>query len=710
MATVLICEKPSQAKAVAAAFGGKKQGDCFVIPPCNPFPKGGSIFAASGHLFELKKPEDYDAAYKRWRLEDLPIIPPQFEHKLIYGKGKIFNPIKKALKDPSTEHIVIACDPGREGAYIGYEIVFMSGVKNKPISYLWSSSLTKKALQKAAQQLKTKEETLPFYHEAFARATSDYLLGINLSRLYSLHIQRKLKQPKQFGVFSIGRVKTPVVKLCVDREREIENFEVKPFWEVIGTFEKQDGRTYAGKWYEDKETRLFDKEKAEALADACKGQPAQVVDRSETEKNYRPPQLMNLADMQDLAERRFKFPPKKTLEVLEQLYLSGYVSYPRTSSRHVTREEAREFPAMLDHLSKQKEYASFFPVPKSSIMDDTRFVNEKKVDDHYALIPTDQPLNGAKVSNDEKKIYDLIAKSLIAAHYDDQVKKHVNIVTAVNNQFMFSTKGTRVIQEGWKVIYPNHKEADGEEEEQNIPDVQKHESVNGKSFDLKAGETKPPKRFTQGSLIKHMEKLGLGTKATRSGIVHDLVQKSFLDIAKSKVYATKKSFIVTDSIGDHILNTPETTAKWEAYLEKVGKGEKAAEPFVERAKQLVSKTMNDVTEIESTWDFSQYESAYVEDQSIGACPLCGKGVTEKKSKKGKFYGCEGYRDGCRFTAPGKILGKNITKTNMKKLLEKGKTNTIKGFKKDSKTFDAALVWDAGQSKVVFETVKSKKHD
>jgi len=697
---VLICEKAQQAQAVAKAFGGTKKGNYFSIPSCQAFPRGALIYFASGHLLEFKKPDEISETMKQWKLDSLPFLPRRIAQKVSKSKSSSFNAIKHALSTAS--EIIISTDPAREGALIGYELVYYTRNENKPIHYLWSSSLTKQALQKAALNLKSKEETLPLYEEAKARAESDYHIGMNLSRLYTLLIQSRLTHmaAKKMGAFSVGRIQLPVTKMCVDREKEIQQFESKPFWEVKATFRTATGESYEGKWIKKKESRIFENEQAEHIKRLCESKKGLIYKKDVQEKNIQSSQFMNLSDLQILAEKKLKMTPKQTLATLQELYLKGVVSYPRTSTNHVTSDEAALFPKTLEHLSDREEYKHLFPVPISDISRNKRYVDASKVDDHYALIPTEKPLKEETVNDTENRLYDLIAKNFIAAHYDVHKRELTQFVTLVEKE-MFHTVGSVTLDEGWKKVY-GKGENDEEEKEQDLPVVNENEAVATDGIEVKESKTKPPQRYTQGGLIRLMKQKKLGTEATRSGIIDTILTREYISLEKGKVIATPKAFILVEAVGNHLLTEPDLTAKWEAYLELIGKGKKPPAPFVDKTKELITQTIQSAQQKANEWNFSSLEGNYLDTKSLGKCPLCGEGVVEKKSKKSTFFGCEGYgKTKCSFTLSNKVLGKSIPKAQITKLLDKGKTNKIRGFKKDDKTFDAYLEWNSEKGKIQF---------
>lgn len=703
---------------LAAPFKSKKSQGYIEVAPHSLFPKGAYFTWAVGHICELLPPEEYNPSWKKWRIDTLPIIPEHFSYRVMRSKSKQYTIIKNLLRKPEVTEIIHAGDAGREGELIIRNIIEITKV-SKPIKRLWISSLTEKAVKEGFQNLLFEQDTRNLYYEAKARACADWIVGMNASRVYTL----LLKEKGVSDVFSAGRVQTPTLALIVKREKEIANFKSQAFWEVFANFE-MNGKQYEGKWMKDNESRLSSKEMAEKIAAFCKDKPAEVVEVETERKEYQPPLLFNLSSLQATANKAYKFSPKKTLDVAQSLYTKGIISYPRSDSSYITKGEAQTIPEIFSKLEKWDEYKGYFPTPVASILNNSRYVNEKKVTDHYAIIPTDQVPNPAKLSGDEQKIYDLIVKRLIAAHYKPAIFDYTTVKTLVDGRAEFITKGKVKLQDGWrKVLF----QEDSKDDDVILPPLEKAEAgIVEKSF-TKEGKTQPPKRYTEGQLItlmktagKHidndeLEKVlakteGLGTEATRAGIITMLKDRNYIKVEKNQVFATEKGILLIDVIGDRILASPEMTAKWEQRLHEIGKGQAAPASFMMQTKKLSQKIVDDAKEQSGVWDLSHVNIETISSQKssynkkeigtvVGTCKKCGGDVINK----GKFYGCANYKkSNCQFTISGRILGKTISKTNVQKLLSANKTNLIKGFKKANKTFDAYLILNEQTGKIEFE--------
>jgi DNA topoisomerase III len=711
---LIIAEKPDQGSTLASVFKSKKQSGYIEISPNEIFPNGAFVTWAIGHLCELAAPEKYDESYKKWSLQTLPITPEQYQYEVVKNKQKQFDIIYKLVHHPSVTEIIHAGDAGREGELIVRNILRLTK-SQKPMKRLWISSLTANSIKEGFKNLLTEQETRNLYFEAYTRACSDWLVGMNASRLYSL-----LLQQKGFSdVFSVGRVQTPTLALIVKRELEIEQFVSDPFWEVEANFIVGKSK-YTGKWEKDSNSRIESKEMAEKIAAFCEKKDSVISDVQAEKKEYLPPYLYNLSALQTEANKRFKMSPKNTLDTLQKLYQKGNISYPRSDSRFVTPEEAKTFPTILQKFSKLEDYAEYFPLPIQSIQDNSRYVNEKKVTDHYAIIPTEQIPNIARLQTEEKQLYDLIVRSLIAAHYDKSISEYTTISTLVDGRATFISKGKVQLQEGWKkVISPKDSE-----KETVLPRLQIGDEGRVDKVKVKESKTQPPKRYTEGQLIsvmktagkhlddKELEKVllkteGLGTEATRAGIITMLKDRNYIQVQKNLVYATAKAKILITAVGNQILASPEMTAKWEQRLRDISEGSASPKQFMEQTKKMVLHLIDNSQQDSMTWEFTtdiqnEFEPRKFKGSKaitkLGKCKKCDGHVVDK----GSFYGCTNYKSkNCSFTISKKILDKTITQKHVKSLLGTGMTEMIEGFKGKDKTFNAMLTWDNGQQKIQF---------
>lgn len=728
---LILAEKPDAAKKMAAAFKYKSHDGYFEIEKCDTFKEGAYVIFAIGHLCELMFPESYDKKWKIWNLNTLPIIPDPFKYQVSKGKEKAFNNIKKLANQSDVTELILACDAGREGELIGITIFKMIGVYGKkPLKRLWVSSMTPDAFRNGFANLRDGEETVPYYYESYARSVSDFLVGINLSRAITLHLRNAGIQSDK--PFSIGRVQTPVLKIIVDRDREIEKFVSKPFWTIQATF-NMDGKRYEGKWYRrEKEERITNfevKAQAEELVNRLGNQPAKIIDVIKERKSVQPPKLHSLSTLQTLAGQKFKYSPTQTLEIAQKLYTTGYISYPRTDSNAITKEEAKQFSLIFGKLKGIEAYSSLLPAPIQSENLSSRFINPKAVSDHYAIIPTEQVPNLSKLSKDELNIYDIIVRSVIAAHYENAEFDHTSIETVIQNE-TFSTKGKVLIVEGWrKVMYPNGasdstEEKDNDEDDGLLPPVSKGEEGIAERVEMKEGKTSPKPRLSAANLInvmKYPEKfmetggvteddlegeiksMAIGTEATRAGIIDTLVARGFIEIKKSKVFATDKGKLLIDALGNStVLTSPVMTAKWESVLEQIAKNKVDYNHFIEQSKNLVIKSLDTFSEIAKTWDFKGNPAAQGKTREVlGNCPLCNKEVVDT----GKFYACSGYFENkqCLFILGHLVAGKKISAAQVKKIIKNGETDELDGFVSAKKVkFKAKLAVNKELGKIEFK--------
>lgn len=724
---LIIAEKPDQGTKLAAPFPSQKKKDHIVISQCEEFPQGAIVTWAVGHLCELLPPEEYNEKWKKWRIDELPIVPDNFKYRVIKTKYKAFKVIKEYVHHQDVDEIIIAGDAEREGEAI-VRLVLQQCGNNKPMKRLWISSLTENAVKKGFMRLIDEKETRALFNEAISRAYADWLIGMNASRVYSLLLQKHGAE----DVFSTGRVQTPTLALIVKREEEIERFKPEPFWEVKATFLIENER-YEGTWHKEGNTRIDQGEMADKIVSFCEGKSAELIDVQRTKKDILPPFFLNLSSLQSLANKRFKYSPKKTLDIAQKLYVKGYISYPRTDSNFVTKEEALMFPDILAKISELGSFQMYFPLPVDSILSSKRYVNEKKVKDHYAIIPTEQVIDPERLNQDEKNIYRMIVERLIAAHYDPCQMNYTSMETLVDGRATFRSKGKQLAKAGWKKVIPSANETS--QQEKLLPLLDKGSEGIVENVHTKESKTQPPKRLTEGDLITLMKSAGkhiddesllkvmndtegLGTEATRAGIIGILKDRSYIQVTKNQVFPTDKGRVLISAVGASILASPEMTAKWEQRLAEIGDGKAEMAPFVEQAKMLSSSIINDARSRSPEWTFDQEKlekivsskpswkgkkSQTFKVKKVGICPQCKGDIIDK----GNFYGCSQYRKTkCTYTLSKKILSQTIPLNQVKLLLENGQTELIQGFQKNDKTFDASLTWDQAQKRVTFSFPKN----
>jgi DNA topoisomerase-3 len=639
------------------------------------------------------------------RLETLPIIPDQFLYKVSKGKAKQFKIVKQLLKE--ADEIIIGTDPAREGENIARLLIMMAGANNKPVKRLWTSSLTENAIKKGFSELYDGSKTIHLFHEAQARQISDWLVGLNASRLYTLHLQKKGIR----DVFSVGRVQTPVLKLIYDRQKEIENFKPEPFFELMANF-KVDKGEYKGKLKGRFKTseELF-AAVAPDIIDNQKIYDARVKSVDIAEKRVPSPKLHSLSTLQAKLNKQRKMSPSQVLKTAQSLYEKGYISYPRTDSQYITDEEFSYIKANISHY-QQAVSVSFNPV---RFTPSKRYVDSKRVSDHYAIVPTEKKVSPAvfnSFSYEQKSAYEEIVKTTLGMFMDDYVYDETTIMTSIGKND-FISKGKTLKNQGWKSLYQKEAEdADDKKEDQMLPAVVQGEEAKA-SVGVKDGMTQAPKPYTQGQLItlmktagKHVEDKemrdalnsteGLGTEATRSGIIDTLLMRKFIEVKKNEVFVTAKGEILCEAVEGTLLAKPEMTAKWEVYLKGIGSGEKSKDVFIETAKKFCFTLLDQASASMDKLEVKAQPSVETREK-ICLCPACKTGgIMDRKT----FYGCSDYKSGCKQTFPKKLLGKNISASQIRQLCEKGKTAKLKGFK-GKKTFDASLVLKEGKIEFSF---------
>ncbi|MEI4769078.1 DNA topoisomerase 3 [Psychrobacillus sp. FJAT-51614] len=714
MKPVILAEKPSQAKAYADAFSVKRHEGYLEINPCPIFPEGAYITWGVGHLVELKEPKAYDPKWDKWSLNSLPILPDNYEFQVAKGKYKQFTIVKKLMK--TTDTIINACDVDREGSNIFYSIYNHTGARGKTIKRLWINSLEIEEVRKGFSNLQDNRKDLLLYDEAKARQISDWLVGMNGSRLYSLLLQSQGIRE----VFPIGRVQSPTIYLIYQRQLEIENFVSEPFFEVEAIFTATNG-TYKGKAKAKEPKREIIQELLAKHA-IQPNSPGVITSVEKQEKRTPPPQLHSLSTLQATANRLWKMSPANVLKTMQGLYEKKLVTYPRTDSRYIT-------PSEFSYLSsKVSDYQQLIghPFPVTSLAPKKRYVDSSKVQEHYAIIPTKKiPSQSvlAGMSSMERNLYEEIVRTTLAMFHNDYLYTETKVTTDVNGLPFFTT-GKTEREKGWKALFIRSAK-ESEKEEPSLPPLYDQEKVES-DIGIKEGKTMPPKPYTEGQLIAMMktcgklvedkgeteilkEVEGLGTEATRSGIIETIKKHGYIDVIKNIVSITNKGRVLCQAIEGNLLASPSMTAKWETYLRKIGNGEGSQERFLHSIGKFINSLLQEVpTQLKSknidiklippTTSSSKYTK--YKQEPIVLCPKCKEGSIV--ARKG-FYGCTNYKQGCTQTFNGFFLKKKITPSQVKLLCTKGKTNMIKGFvAENGKTFNASLALVEGKLKLDFK--------
>ncbi|WP_409161618.1 DNA topoisomerase III [Pectobacterium sp. B2J-2] len=658
---LFICEKPSQARDIAAVLGATKRGQGFLSSP------GITVTWARGHLLETASPEVYGAQFgKPWRMDVLPVLPSVWQMVVKPDSSDQFAVVSRLLKQ--VDEVVISTDADREGEVIGWSLLEYCGWRG-PVFRLWLSALDEPSIRAALAAIKLGKETKSLYYAGLGRSRADWLIGMNLTRLYTL----KAREKGYDGLLSVGRVQTPVLAMVVNREREIATFVPKPYWQVWVALQSG-GVRFSAQWvpakmYIDEEKRCIHQHIAQQVAQLCKQTgKATVIERETKREKEAAPLAFTMGALQQVCGKLWDMSPQQVLDTAQSLYETHKAtSYPRTDCGFLPESMRQEIPDVLSALVK------IDPLLQELVSQlDTRFVSriwdDKKITAHHGIIPTRHVCDMSKMSEQEKRVYELIRRYYLAQflplHEIDVTRLSLNI-----GGQLFQTSGRVVVVPGWKRLFSLHDESERkdadekEEKEQALPMLSKGDNCLVAGADVKALKTKPPQYFTFQSLIAAMmnaaayvtdlalkkvlkENAGLGTEATRGGIVETLLTRNFIVRKGRYLRATDIAMDLIDALPD-ALKEPGMTALWEQALDEVAKGRMALDDFMSRQTQWICQLVS---------QGSQQDVA-VRVAPTPACPVCGGKTRLRKGAKGSFYSCEKYPD-CKgvVNIPGQTKG------------------------------------------------------
>jgi len=687
---LIVAEKPSVGRDIASALGRHRKGKGALTGD------GWTVTWALGHLAELAPPDAYGEKYKKWHLEALPILPERFKVRVNQKTREQFATVKNLLGDPSVTEVVNACDAGREGELIFAYLYGLSGCK-KPVRRLWISSLTPEAIRAGFDALHDGSSMRPLEDAARSRSESDWIVGMNATRAYSVRFGRP------GNVLSVGRVQTPTLRLLVDREREIDNFKPEKFWTVHARFARE-GVTYDGVWFKNKQNRLKEKEVAEEIAEKVQVGTGIVNKAEKKTASEKPPLLYDLTELQRNANARFGFTAERTLRAAQALYEERkLITYPRTSSRYLSRD-------MVGGLKKRVEAAGALPglapfaekllgLPKLPIS--KRIVDDAKVTDHHAIVPTGKKASG-ELLPDEAKVYDLVARRFLAVFFPDARFENTIVVTEVRGE-TFLSKGRVVLEAGWRALYPDGVGGKKEKEPPVLPPIGAGQEWRVAKVGVKEGETKPPPRYSESALLGAMEtagkfvedeelrqamkESGLGTPATRAAIIERLIKVGYVEREKKALVPTEKGRALISLLGESPLSSAELTGQWERRLAEMERGAEKRPDFMADIGSFTTSLVEGVRTMEG----ERLASTSRSREPLGACPKCGAAVVETK----KAYGCSAWKtSGCDFAIWKQVSGKHLSETQAKQLLSRGRTGQLKGFRsKAGKPYAAVLKLD-----------------
>ncbi|EEM49706.1 DNA topoisomerase III [Bacillus cereus] len=645
--SVVIAEKPSVARDIARVLKCDKKG--------NGYLEGSKYIVtwALGHLVTLADPESYDVKYKKWNLEDLPMLPERLKLTVIKQTGKQFNAVKSQLLRKDVNEIIVATDAGREGELVARWII--DKVKlNKPIKRLWISSVTDKAIKDGFANLKPGKAYDNLYASAVARSEADWYIGLNATRALTTRFNAQL---------NCGRVQTPTVAMIASREDEIKNFKAQTYYGI----EAQTMEKLKLTWQDaNGNSRSFNKEKIDGIVKRLDKQNATVVEIDKKQKKSFSPGLYDLTELQRDANKKFGYSAKETLNIMQKLYEQHKVlTYPRTDSRYISSDIVGTLPERLKACGIG-EYRPFaHKVLQKPIKPNKSFVDDSKVSDHHAIIPTEGYVNFSAFTDKERKIYDLVVKRFLAVLFPAFEYEQLTLRTKVGNE-TFIARGKTILHAGWKEVYENRFEDDDvtdDVKEQLLPHIEKGDTLAVKLIMQTSGQTKAPARFNEATLLSAMENPtkymdtqnkqladtlkstgGLGTVATRADIIDKLFNSFLIEKRGKDIHITSKGRQLLDLVPEE-LKSPTLTGEWEQKLEAIAKGKLKKEVFISEMKNYTKEI---VSEIKSS------DKKYKHDNiSTKSCPDCGKPMLEVNGKKGKMLVCQDRECGHR---------KNVSRT------------------------------------------------
>ena len=640
---VVLAEKPSVARDLAKVLRATRRGEGYLEG------NGYAITWAFGHLVELVEPEAYDPSFKSWSLDSLPILPDPFRLQVSKRKGvkQQFNCIKKLFK--SADSIVCATDAGREGELIFRYILQMCQCEKKPAKRLWISSLTDGAIRDGFSKLKPLSDYDNLAAAAKCRSQADWIVGLNATRGYTV------QHSHGRGVLSVGRVQTPVLALIAQRDQEIRNFKPEDYWELWTLYREVK--------FKHKTDRFKVKNEAETLLEKVREAPLRILNIEEKSSSHAPPQLFDLTELQRTMNRLHGFSASQTLSIAQELYEKKVVSYPRTDSRYLTEDLYPQCGRTLQQLqgrySKQIE-----PLDLNHLSKSRRFFNNAKVNDHHAIIPTGQ--NPSSLGREDGLVYHAIVTRFIAIFYPNCEKAHT-LVRAEAARESFKAKGTRIVKAGWFALYQSEKR-EKKEEDQVLPSFQVGEE-GPHTPEVKNCRTKPPKHYTEATLLGMMEtagkivedealkeamkEKGLGTPATRASIIETLVKREYIRKEKKTLLVSPKGEEMIRFLQQQAtLTSPELTAEWEHQLRLMEKGKQSADTFMEQVRNFTAEIIKTLKG----------------KSDLGLCPLCSSPIMKGNSG----FGCSAWKTGCLFRFHREQFGTVLKEQDVQSLMYRGR--------------------------------------
>ena len=702
--TLVIAEKPSVGRDLARVLPGtfdKHEGylesDDHVVT------------WAVGHLVQLAEPDEYDAKYKKWRMADLPIVPDEFRLVVRDERSrKQMSVITRLLKRKDVGDVVNACDAGREGELI-FAWLYEKAGADKSVQRLWLSSMTTAAIKSAFGDLRPREELARLEQAARSRSEADWIVGMNATRAATIRLRSSFD-----GAGLLGRVQTPTLAIVARREQEIRDFKPEPYWLVDATFEPQEGepgRRYAGRFYAGTKQRLASALQADAVVAAVRQRAGEITKLETTTRKERAPLLYDLTTLQREANNRFGFSARRTLSAAQRLYEEHKaLTYPRTSSRFLSTDmigRSSRPPRSWASSATMRRAASY--VTGLDVLPLGRVVNDAKVTDHHAIIPTQSEHPVGKMSDDDRRVYDMVVRRFLAIFHPDAVWENTRLETTVE-EHVFRTRGRVLLEPGWRSAYGEISEqesraADDEDDtpDQSLPKLERDEAVDTLEIAAAEKETKPPRRYSDASLLGAMEtagklvddeelreamkESGIGTPATRAAIIERLIDVGYIERDGRALVATEKGLNVIRLLGEHPLTSPGMTGDWEHRLTRIEQGEEPRERFMA---DIASFARSTVTELDA-----KLKDVRIPRANLGPCPVCGHDIVENR----KGYSCWSREDpGCGFVIWKSKAGKQLPAAVARELIATGRTvRPVTGFKgRSGRSFRARLALEQSE--------------
>ncbi|MGY0425250.1 MAG: DNA topoisomerase 3 [Polaribacter sp.] len=689
---VCIAEKPSVAREIANILGANTKRDGFYEG------NGYAVTYTFGHLCTLLEPKDYKPHWKSWDLNNLPMLPERFDTKVTGDAGikKQFNIIKSLFEKAD---VVINCgDAGTEGELIQRWVLKQCNYKGK-VQRLWISSLTEEAIKDGFNNLQPSEKYDNLYYAGYSRAIGDWLLGLNATRLYTV----KFGGFKQ--VLSVGRVQTPTLAMLVNRFKEIKNFRPQPYWELQ--------TTYRNTLFNYEEGRFLKKEEGAILAEKVKKSDFEIVSVIKKKGKEYAPKLFDLTGLQVYCNTKFGFSADETLKIVQKLYEMKVVTYPRVDTTFLPNDV---YPKITGILSKLTNYSKLTqPLLGKKIKKSKRVFDDKKVTDHHAIIPTGIQGN---LQYNQQQVYTIITRRFIAVFYPDSDVSNTSVIGKASD-VPFKTTGKEILTKGWRVVFETEQSKIKKElsEQLTLPAFVKGEKGTHQPSFLEK-ETKPPRNFTEASLLRAMETAGkqvdddemrelmkengIGRPSTRANIIETLFRRKYIERKKKLVLPTQTGIDLIHIIDNELLKSAELTGRWEKRLKEIERGEFNAATFINNMKKMVDELVYEVRVNKTSKRISSNAIASETKQSINSkivtkkqvagktCPKCKKGHLLKGKSA---FGCSEYKNNCHFKIPFEIYGKKVSENQIIRLINKGFTTNLKGFKTDTGSIEGFIRFD-----------------